>query len=343
MTDPRISDVVGVMHDRASVLGSGSSRRTRFEFGGRTVELITPVHVNASGISLEDAYFPPRAGAEPDFRITVLDDSVAGRPPAFAWPSAWNQPFGAVLRERTDPHRFAFDIHSRSFSTFDPRNGHAVVWFHDVSQIPFWVAATPFRLQLSWMADTFDAEMIHAAGLRIRDSAVLIVGPSGAGKSTLALAAALSDHPLLGDDFLLLSGLRAYPVYRRTKAHDSSLRLLGQGSSRLGAVMNEAVVDQKRIIETDLRLLETSGCDIGAVFVPRIGPATKVEPMHPSQVTRRTLGPSMQGLLGGSPATLPRIARLVNSVPSFEITVGPNVAANVEALEESLDRARMRI
>lgn len=337
MIDERVAAVIEHMHSRAMLLGSESSspaNRTTFGLGERTVELIVPVHVNASHVPIEGAFFTVQSEA-PDFQITVLDNSVAGGPPTFDWPSSWNEPFGAMRGERSYPHRFAFDIHSRSFCTFDPRSGHAVVWFHDVTQIPYWVAATPFRLQLSWMADTFDGEMIHAAGVRLGDEAVLIVGPSGAGKSTLALASVLAGHTLLGDDFLLLTGNRAHPVYRRTKAHDASLSMLGDNIANIGSVINAGVVDQKRIIETNLADMESIGCKVGAVFVPRIGCSTGVTTVNPSKVLLRTVGPSMQGLLGGSDATLHRIARLVSSVPTYEITVGPDLAENVKALERT--------
>lgn len=329
------------MHAKASQLRSGSVRRTRFLLGNRSVELLAPPHVNESGISLEAAFIPDPDVAPPDFRITVLDDSVAGEPPAFEWPSAWNQPFGAVRHEYSHPHRFAFDIHSRTFSTFDPRSGDAVVWCHDVSRIPYWVAATPFRLQLSWMADTFDAEMIHAAGVRIGDGAALIVGPSGAGKSTLALAAALAGNTLLGDDFLLLEGTHAHPVYRRTKSHDAGLRMLGEAASDLGTVLNQAASGEKRIIDTHPGIVGHSGCEVRAVFVPTIGKSATAELLSPSTVARRTIGPSMQGLLGGSSQTLGRIARLVRAVPTYEITVGPNVDENVEVLIACMQGARI--
>jgi energy-coupling factor transporter ATP-binding protein EcfA2 len=177
---------------------------------------------------------------------------------------------------------------------------------------------------------------IHAAGVRLGDEAALIVGPSGAGKSTLALAAAIAGHTLLGDDFLLLTVNRAHPVYRRTKAHDASLAMLGDDLANLGSVINAGVVDQKRIIETNLADMESTGCKVGAIFVPRVGRSTGVTNLHPSTVARRTVGPSMQGLLGGSDATLRRIARLVSSVPTYEISVGPNLVENVKVLEQAM-------
>lgn len=335
MTDGRIARVVDRMHAEASTLHTRSVRRTRIALGDRSVELVTPHHVNASGIPIEGAFLERRDEGAPPFRLTVLDDTVAGPPPPFTWPSDWNAPFGAVQPHHSHPHRFAFDIHSRSFSTFDPRSGDAVVWFHDVARIPYWVAATPFRLQLSWMADTFDAEMLHAAGVRFPEGAALIVGASGAGKSTLALASALAGHSLLGDDFLLLERTRAHPVYRRTKAHPDGLGLQGGGALRLGTVLNASSAGEKRIIDTDPGLLSDTGCRVCAVFVPRIGRSPGIRALPVSVATRRALGPSMQGLLGGSLATLGRITRLMGSVPAYEITVGPDLADNVRLLEQT--------
>lgn len=333
MTDARIAATIESMLQAASGVRAGDAVSTRFRFGDSTISVTAPVVTSLAQIPLIDAFLPMPPGVRGDYAITVVDDAHAGPPPAFAWPPTWNLPFGAVQTEYTTPCRFALDIHSGSFSAFDPSAREAVVWFPDAEHIPYWAAATPFRLQLSWIADTFDGEMIHAAGVKIDDRVALIVGSSGAGKSSLALAATRRGHVLMGDDFLLLRGTQVSTVYRRTKIHDATVDLLGGDVADIGTMANATSVGEKRIIDTHLAHLSSAPEDVAAVFVPRIGDEAGLEPISAAEAARRTFGPSMQGLLGGSPMSLRRIVRLMQAVPAFDITVGPDPDLNVQLLE----------
>ena len=333
MTDARIAATIASMLRAGSAVRAGDAVSTCFRLGDSMISLVAPAAASLAAIPLVDAFLPMPAAVHGDYTITVVDDAHAGPPPPFPWPPAWNLPFGAVQAEHTTPCRFALDVHSGSFSAFDPRAREAVVWFHDAEHIPYWAAATPFRLQLSWIADTFDGEMIHAAGVKIDDRVALIVGSSGAGKSSLALAATRRGHALLGDDFLLLRGTQVSCVYRRTKIHDATVALLGGSVSDVGTMANATAVGEKRIIDTHIPHLSTAPAHVVAVFVPRIGDEAGLKSLPAAEAARRTFGPSMQGLLGGSPMTLRRIVRLMQAVPAFEITVGPDPELNVKMLE----------
>ncbi len=336
MTDARIAATIECMLGAASLVRSGDAASTRFRLGDTTISVTAPAVTSLAEIPLVDAFLPLQLGGQSDYAITLVDDAHAGPPPPFAWPPAWNLPFGAVQAEHTTPCRFAFDIHSGSFSAFDPSAREAVVWFHDAGRIPYWVAATPFRLQLSWIADTFDGEMIHAAGVKIDDRVALIVGASGAGKSSLALASTRHGHALMGDDFLLLRGTQVSTVYRRTKIHDDAVTLLGGDVTDVGTMANAASEHEKRIIDTHLTHLSSAPAQVAAVFVPRIGDEAELTPLPAAEAARRALGPSMQGLLGGTSSSLRRIARLMQAVPAYEVTVGPDPDLNVNMLEQGV-------
>lgn len=332
MTDTRITATIESMYETSARLKGHSHTRTAFTLGQRCVELVTRPHDSATGIGLDKAFTCKTSTMDIDFRLTVIDDQDTHHHPDIDWPMEWFEPFGVLRPELSGPYRFALDIHSKSLGVYDPRTREAVVWFHDIERIPYWFAATPFRLQLSWFADSFDGEMIHAAGIEVERGVALLVGPGGAGKSTLTLSAMVHGSRTLGDDFLLIENRHAYPIYRRTKFHDSTLNLFGDAASPIGPVLNADNPGEKRIMNIDDDLLCTSGLPVTAVFVPRIGTRAHVSRLSEPQAVRSALGPTMMGLLGGSRDTLHRIVNLIRSVPTFEIEVGPDMADNAKAL-----------
>ena len=336
MTEPTITSTIESMFDASRRLRRRDHTSTTFAFGEHIVEMATAHHHNVNGISLEGAFhLAPPSHREP-FRLTVIDDGVTGCRPSLDWPAWWFEPFGIVRPELSGDIKLALDIHSQSLCAYDPRSREAVVWFHDIRKIFYWFAATPFRLQLSWFADAFDGEMIHAAGIEVGQSAALLVGPTGAGKSTLTLSAMREGSRILGDDFCLLDGVSCHPIYRRTKFHDTTMDLFDHSIDEIGTEMNAGVPGEKRIVDTKDEFLCPTGLPVAAVFVPRIGDRARVRSISESRAVRSTLGPTMMGLLGGSHGTLKRIVGLVRSVPTYEIEVGPNMAANARLLIDTV-------
>lgn len=338
MTEPAVASIIELMFEASRTLFSGEHETTRFALGDRLVELNSTFHQNVSGIDLHGAFRPIDGSQPADFRLTVIDDETTGTRPALNWPTSWFEPFGIVRADLSGPIRFAVDIHSRSLSAYDPTTREAVVWFHDLCRIPYWFAATPFRLQMSWFADFFNGEMIHAAGIEVNGSTALLVGAGGAGKSTLTLAAMHEGARIFGDDFLLLTERYAHPVYKRTKFHDTTLELFNSSDDSVGKVMNAGIAGEKRIMDTNETFLSSNGAAIAAVFVPRIGEQARVRSISEAQAVRSALGPTMLGLLGGSRGTLSRIVDLVRAVPAFEIEVGPDMTANARAVFTTVEK-----
>lgn len=337
MTEPTISSTIESMFDASRRLRARDHSSITFAFGEHTVEMATAHHHNVNGISLEGAFHTAQRTEPAPFRLTVIDDGETGCRPSLDWPTWWFEPFGIVRPELSGDVKLALDIHSQSLCAYDPRSREAVVWFHDIAKIFYWFAATPFRLQLSWFADSFNGEMIHAAAIEVGGSAALLVGPTGAGKSTLTLSAMCEGARILGDDFSLLDGEFCHPIYRRTKFHDTTMRFFDHSIDAIGTVMNAGVPGEKRIVDTRDEFLRPTGSPIAAVFVPRIGDRAQVRSISESHAVRSTLGPTMMGLLGGSHGTLQRIVNLVRTVPTYEIEVGPNMAANARLLIDTVE------
>ena len=332
MGDPRIGDFCANLLDVAGAyLEKMPTRDAVVRLGSRTVAIHTPDLPTQCGLDpLAGLIRVDRDPPTADFEITCVDAQGPTPLPTGVWPSSWHGPLGVIPAHRTDPFRVAIDRHTQTISVFDVSLGRGVIWTWDFSLMPYWAAATPWRLMLSWCADTFDAEMVHAACLESDDSAVLLVGRSGAGKSTLTLQAVEAGYGLIGDDFALVHEGRIYPVYTRAKAHDDTLALLNDS----WRVLNPEADGEKRIIDIKDRITATdgSGTSIAAVVVPRQGNTA-----HLARISRgaalRSLAPySLSGLLGGTGRSLMRMRQLLEPLPAFRLDVSRERSADLQQL-----------
>jgi len=82
--------------------------------------------------------------------------------------------------------------------------------------------------------------VLHAAGIRSDEGAILFVGPSGSGKSTLAASFHSGGYPLLGDDAIVVSTvgrtISGRAVYRSLRLFPDSLAALVDSSVELAPV-----------------------------------------------------------------------------------------------------------
>lgn len=332
MGDPRIGDFCANLLDLAGAyLEKMPTRDAVVKLGSRTVAIHTPDLPIQCGIDpLAGLIRVDRVPPTTDFEITCVDAQGPTSLPTGVWPSTWHGPLGVIRAHRTDPYRVALDRHTQTISVFHVGLGRGVIWTWDFSLMPYWAAATPWRLMLSWCADTFDAEMVHAACLTSDNRAVLLVGRSGAGKSTLTLQAVEDGFGLIGDDFALVHDSRIYPVYTRAKAHDDTLVLLGES----WLVLNPDSRGEKRIIDIKDRVATTDrrGTPIAAVVVPRQGNSSALTPISRGAALRSLAPYSLSGLLGGTGRSLMRMRRLVEPLPTFRLDVSRERSADLQQL-----------
>ena len=273
----------------------------------------------------------------PDFSISIFDDTHRPRKTQLDFPPDWHFPLGEVDGERAPKFRVAIDRHTQSVSAFSINEGKCATWMPKYDELPYWSAATPLRLQLSWIADTLGLEFLHAAAIVHNGKAILFAGPSGSGKSTLALKLAQLGFPLVSDDFLLASETHVQAVYRRLKVHDwSALRVLPEH----WRVLNASENGQKRIVDPGEDLI-TEPIPVSAIVVPEIGKVPELSRISQGQAFSAIAPASLSGLLGGSISSLQRISNLVSRYPCFHFKVSEGVLEDSKTLIDSLNRISM--
>jgi hypothetical protein len=93
-----------------------------------------------------------------------------------------------------------------------------------IRQILLGIIMTILLRQRGWI-------VLHASGVRVRESAVIFLGSSGAGKSTVAAAFAAQGHQVGTDDIAAIrrhdSGYELLPSFPRIRLHAPTAPLLG--------------------------------------------------------------------------------------------------------------------
>lgn len=302
--------------------------------GESTVRVLVPSIDLELDIPLSSGFLPvgDEYLREPDFTITVMDNSLWERrtQPHFQWD--WHFPLGIIHQQRSGEYRVAIDRHTQTVSAFSPLERQCVVWMSNYNDLPYWSAATPLRLQLSWIADSLGIEFLHAAAVDVSDRAILFAGPSGSGKSTLSLRLAQLGFPLISDDFLLATDTTVQAVYRRLKVHDWSAERVVPSN---WTVLNKQAPSQKRIVDPGDQIVGEI-VPIGAIVIPEVGGRFSLEPISAGEALSAIAPASLSGLLGGNLESLERIGRLVSNRPCYRLRVDEAILKNTEGLTESL-------
>ncbi len=285
--------------------------------GSKTVMISTTLAFGHDLINPISGFLSAAESAMPDYSIVFMDGRSTGYFPDISKLDQHDFPLGQVRTNLTKPFRLAIDTHTKTVQALDPSSGTVVIWIAEGDDFPYWAAATPFRLALAWIADSFDGEFLHGAAIAKDGKCVVLAGRSGAGKSTLTFYSQKIGFQILSDDFFLYESERIFPVYTRGKIHDASIPLLRGIPLN---ILNPKAPDEKRIVQFNEAELVglVNGVPPSVFLVPQTEGVSKLEVASPSEVFHH-LGPySMSGLLGGTERSLLRTKRAIGNKPAFK-------------------------
>ena len=168
------------------------------------------------GALISDSFFP---GFDDELagNLEIWDSSNGIRLPDLFWAKDISEPTFEVFELQDTPFRIAVDRHQGFIYVFDKDNQRGSIWIKEIHELYLGSFITPFRLMISWMANTFNSEIVHASAIEIDGKGILLNGASGSGKSTVAIFAALSGHKILADDVVLIHANELYAIYSRCK------------------------------------------------------------------------------------------------------------------------------
>lgn len=328
LTDNRVSSFCGeFLHSARTYTGLYPVSKKTIRLGSRTVEISVPVELDSLPLSpLAGLVGELRERSLPDFRIILFENAESAGLPIARWPSQWHYPLGQIPQHRTQRYRVAIDRHTGTVSVFDILSRVCGVWVYEARRLPYWWLATPFRLQFSWIADTFDAELVHAAAVKSNTGVVLLTGLSGSGKSTITHQLGLDGVPVISDDFVLAEGKKISSPYSRTKLHDSALLVLPELRA---LVLNLETPNQKRILQ-GMVSDNVATTDLALIYLVRFGPGARITDAPRRTIFRELVLGTVPGVLGGNNRSLLRLARVARAAPSKRYDTTASGKKNLE-------------
>jgi hypothetical protein len=251
-------------------------------------------------------------------------------PPPPPWEPTAPEPLGLVGSHSNETIRCAVDIQTDSLMVSDFERNTSHNWYPNISQLPPWAKASPFRIVLSWLCNRFHMQIVHGAALAIAGRAVLLAGAGGSGKSTTALACALAGFEYLGDDYCAVEPKagKVHMVYRTAKLFGPSLEMIPHLADWVDN--RDRIDDEKGVIflePDDVRLARSA--ELTAILMPRVANErlTTIETATRDQAIKAILPSTIGGLMGGTSITPRLILELVRSVPAYHLVLGTDIAA----------------
>lgn len=304
--------------------------------GSKIVKVTIP-DISDDGIDILSGLIESEPAPYPDYDLVFFHGSVAGFKPDISNFEPTDMPLGQIRSELSYPTRVAYDFHTNSIVVYDPGTAVCAIWSQDIASYPYWARSTPFRLGLSWIADSFDGEFLHGALISKDEDAVVLAGKGGSGKSTTAIAAQAAGFDLLSDDYFLYESDRMYPVYTRAKLLDSSFEFIPKELNATS--LNPDILGQKRILDLNIETLHKyrHGVQVKNFVIPRLSEEHEIKMVSTGFVLRNLAPYSLCGILGGTQRSMLRIKRAVMNKSGWLLNLSSNATQNNELLHKIIE------
>jgi hypothetical protein len=308
----------------------GNSEDKTIKFGYKAIKL-QHHQSDAIGSLAVKAFIEDESGS-PEFILQIWRSTEELDLPSLTWAHKFLSSDHLMDFSLTEPFRIAFDKSQKFIFVYDTLTKLGSIWIGPDQQISLNSFVTPFRLMLSWMAEDFDAEIVHASSVCFGDEGLLINGPSGSGKSTLALLCLLSGYPMMADDVVLVEGNSIFSIYKYAKV-DSRKNPLD--ISRITTFKMNDSQESKVIIDLEQfgdKFIQQSR--LSAVILPIFAHINHFERLSSADAIKLIAPNSLREIMGGSANNFKRLVKVANSVPVYRIALSTNNQRNMASLAE---------
>ncbi|NQU36465.1 MAG: hypothetical protein HQ526_02575 [Actinobacteria bacterium] len=207
----------------------------------------------------------------------------------------------------------------------------------------------PGRIELSHRVEVdspyrdFSLALMHGAVVGFPDAALLLVGPGGTGKSTTNFAAVDQGALTCGDDYVWLSGssgsLVAHSIYGTAKAKkassvippESMIAKRWRDSPTLDKRAYYVSLDRPDTFMRSARIVGAASLEISQTRGTVIRASESRDLLRKALPSTVLQAPTHQGQLLG------RLTHLLAPIPSFHVTLSPNLQESGQAILELLD------
>jgi hypothetical protein len=269
------------------------------------------------------------------FDLHIWDSSFPDSIPNFDWANEFIFSNQVISFELSNPYRILFDRGQGMISVFDTKSNIGAVWMRDHSQLDARCFISPFRTIMSWIANSFGGEIIHASGVSINDEGFLISGPSGSGKSTLALYAALNGGSIIADDAVLYLDQKLYPIYSRAKISNDNSLLTTDKYNLVELVGSDH--SKKYFSLEDLSVNFAKESKMSGFVFPSICDMSHIEKVEFDVGAKYLLSHSLRELFGGLAENKLRLILMLKKYDSYRMALSGDLDKDYKKLLEVIN------
>jgi len=265
-----------------------------------------------------------------DGELVVWNSFFGLKVPDIFWTRNYTHPTFEVPNLENSNFRVAIDRHQGFIYVFNKATLKGAIWTKDIHEVHMGSFITPFRIFISWFANTFDGEVVHASAVEINGCGLLLNGPSGSGKSTLAIYAGLHGAKILADDVVLIHGDNLYAIYSRCKLIKNRL---SPSTSTLKRLPFEDFESQKEIIDLysfGENFIKRSV--LRALVFPIIAEMDVYKRIESATALRIFAPNTLAELFGGNAHNFFKLIKITKNYPSFRQGLSGDLAADLKTL-----------
>jgi hypothetical protein len=223
----------------------------------------------------------------------------------------------------TEGVRATYSSDYSTLSMFDRANKRGLFWVKSAKDVPEWEFGAPLRNILTWAFVDQGLHVVHAAGVGVSDTGVMISGPGGAGKSTTTAICIQAGFQTTGDDYCIISASetpRIFSLY--------GLMKLVPGALGTASVVNSSLTEPRSDgkVHFDIASSMTRSLAITTILFPTVGARTS-DPiaLSPKEALLRLIPSTWAQTALPQTELLHSLSKLAQSIRSFHLEVGPDI------------------
>lgn len=328
----RATHLAEFLIDQGTKLTRTTGLALNADFAGTTVRLAFSQDDSLSRLIADSFFTAPtsRGSQPPGHSITVIRASDGVVVPNLEWAQPWISSNEVIPRSITGRYRLFIDRNHGLIYAYDTRTQTGSVYLRPTAALDIRTLITPFRVLWSWVSQSWDGLVLHAAAVGVDGVGVLLSGPSGSGKSTLALTAGTGPNSfIVSDDCVIMIGTTAHAVFTRAKKVDSSENL--DLAPEVNVIRGRGRAKKTICLPSEVDSFQQS-TKIGLMLFPHVFGRPGHYPLTATEARERLSGDSFREVLGGDEWQQQQIATLTESVPAHRLLLGPSDTENLDNL-----------
>ncbi|MDX2028147.1 MAG: serine kinase [Alphaproteobacteria bacterium] len=283
--------------------------------------------------------------AAPSLTVHCWDSATTGvtmgAPP---WPGSAFGPKGHIEGYNNDAVRTVYQPGADVLNMMHVPSRTGIYWIRDPDILPYWECSFPMRALLHWWSRERPFQLVHAGAVGNEKGGVLLTGKSGSGKSTTAMSCLNSPLGYAGDDYVMIANEPqpyVYSLYNTAKLVPEGVGLLPGMTHKISNPQN--MQDEKAMFFLQEYYPEklSPGFPVKAIFLPRVTHQrdTRLLPATQGEALFALAPTTVLHLEGDSKLAFEKMSRFVQSVSSYWLEVGTDMAQIPETIRMFLEQA----